>query len=98
MPKILVVEDDSGLNRMIRDWLVFERNTVETAHDGAEGLEKMQASDFDVIILDWEMPEMSGIEVIQAYRSTGGSAPILMLTGKGTIVDKEQGFNAGADD
>lgn len=98
MPKILVIEDDHGLNRMIKDWLVFERNTVETALDGEEGLTMMQASDFDVIILDWELPSMTGIEILQAYRAGGGSSPVLMLTGKGTIVDKEQGFNAGADD
>lgn len=99
MPKVLVIEDDAGLNRMIREWLVFsERHTVEYAENGADGLDKLLCSDFDVIVLDWEMPGKSGIEVLKEYRNSGGRAPVLMLTGKGSIVDKEQGFDAGADD
>ncbi|MBY0550167.1 MAG: response regulator transcription factor [Candidatus Obscuribacterales bacterium] len=99
MPKVLVIEDDAGLNRMIREWLVFsERHTVEYAENGSDGLDKLLCSDFDVIVLDWEMPGKSGIEVLKEYRSSGGKAPVLMLTGKGGIVDKEAGFDAGADD
>ncbi|MBX9702344.1 MAG: response regulator transcription factor [Acetobacteraceae bacterium] len=99
MPKVLVIEDDAGLNRMIREWLVFsERHTVEYAENGSDGLDKLLCSDFDVIVLDWEMPGKSGIEVLKEYRSSGGKAPVLMLTGKGGIVDKEAGLDAGADD
>lgn len=99
MPKVLVIEDDAGLNRMIREWLVFsERHTVEYAENGSDGLDKLLCSDFDVIVLDWEMPGKSGIDVLKEYRSSGGKAPVLMLTGKGGIVDKEAGFDAGADD
>lgn len=99
MPKVIVIEDDAGLNRMIREWLVFsERHTVEYAENGSDGLDKLLCSDFDAIVLDWEMPGKSGIEVLREYRSSGGKAPVLMLTGKGGIVDKEAGFDAGADD
>lgn len=98
MPKILVIEDDSGLNRMIREWLVFERNDVDYAENGREGLEKLQCFEYDCVILDWELPEMNGIEVLQKFRSQGKPTPVLMLTGKSTIGDKEQGFDSGADD
>ncbi len=98
MPKILVIEDDAGLNRMIREWLVFERNEVDYAENGKDGLEKLQCYEYDCVILDWELPEMSGIEVLQKFRSQGRPTPVLMLTGKGGITDKEQGFDSGADD
>lgn len=99
MPKVIVIEDDSGLNRMIREWLVFsERHTVEYTENGSEGLDKLLSSEFDAVVLDWELPGKSGIEILKEYRASGGRAPILMLTGKGTMVDKEAGFDAGADD
>jgi DNA-binding response OmpR family regulator len=98
MAKILVVEDDLGLSRMVRDWLTFEHHLVETADNGREGLDKLNFYEYDAIILDWELPELSGIELCRQYRSRGGTAPVLMLTGKGTISDKESGFDAGADD
>lgn len=98
MPKILVIEDDIGLNRMIREWLEFERNEVDYAENGRDGLEKLQCYGYDCVILDWELPEMNGIEVLQKYRAQGGATPVLMLTGKSTIGEKEQGFDSGADD
>jgi DNA-binding response OmpR family regulator len=96
--KVLVVEDDLGLCRMVKDWLTFEHHMVETANTGDEGLEKLQFYQYDVVVLDWELPEMTGIDICKQFRSKGGTTPILMLTGKGTIVDKETGFDAGADD
>ena len=98
MAKILVIEDDLGLSRMVKDWLTFEHHMVETADNGKDGLEKLQYYQYDVIVLDWELPEMTGIEICRQFRSAGGKTPVLMLTGKGTIVDKETGFDAGADD
>lgn len=98
MPKILVVEDDAGLNRMIREWLTFQHNDVDYAENGKDGLEKLRCYEYDCIIMDWELPEMSGIEVVQKFRSMGRPTPVLMLTGKTSINDKEQGFDAGADD
>lgn len=83
---------------MVKDWLTFEHHMVETADNGKDGLEKLQYYQYDVIVLDWELPEMTGIEICKQFRSAGGKTPVLMLTGKGTIVDKETGFEAGADD
>lgn len=98
MAKILLVEDDMGLSRMVRDWLTFEHHLVETADNGRDGLDKLQFYQYDLVILDWELPEMTGIEICKEFRSRGGTTPVLMLTGKGTIGDKESGFEAGADD
>jgi DNA-binding response OmpR family regulator len=96
--KILVVEDDLGLARMVSDWLKFEHHLVETANTGRDGLDKLRAYEYDIVVLDWELPEMTGIEILKDYRSHGGQAPILMLTGKNSLGDKESGFDAGADD
>jgi DNA-binding response OmpR family regulator len=98
MPKILVIEDDAGLNRMIREWLTFERHEVDYAENGREGLDKILCYQYDCVILDWELPEVSGLEILQKFRAQGRPTPVLMLTGKSTIGEKEQGFDAGADD
>ncbi len=98
MAKILLVEDDLGLQRMVRDWLTFEHHLVETADNGRDGMDKLQFYEYDLVILDWELPSMTGIEICKAFRTQGGTTPVLLLTGKGTISDKESGFEAGADD
>lgn len=98
MAKILLVEDDVGLQRMVRDWLTFEHHLVETADNGKDGLDKIQCYEYELIILDWQLPGMSGIEICKAFRDQGGVTPVLLLTGKGSISDKESGFEAGVDD
>lgn len=98
MSKILLVEDDQGLCRMIRDWLTMEHYNLEIISEGREALEKMKFYQFDLIILDWELPGMNGPQILKEYREAGKTTPVLMLTGKTTIDDKEEGFGAGADD
>jgi len=98
MAKVLVVEDDVALQRMISDWLALEHYNLELAVDGNEAIEKLKFYQYDVVILDWQLPGMSGIDVIREYRSGGGKTPVLMLTGKSSIPDKEQGFDSGVDD
>lgn len=98
MAKILLVDDDQALCRMIRDWLTTKQYTVEIVSEGREALEKMQFYQYDLIILDWELPGMDGPQILKEYREAGKSTPVLMLTGKVSIVDKEIGFLAGADD
>jgi DNA-binding response OmpR family regulator len=98
MPKVLVVEDDVALQRMISDWLTLEHYNLESALDGKDAIEKLKFYQYDVVILDWQLPEMSGIEVIRQFRSSGGRTPVLMLTGKSAIPDKEEGFDSGVDD
>ena len=98
MAKILIVEDDSHLLSDVVDWLEFEQHTVESVGDGKEADERLKFYKYDLVVLDWELPSMHGIEVCKRYRAGGGLTPILMLTGKGHINEKEQGLDAGADD
>lgn len=98
MPKILIVEDDSDLRERLRRWLEFEKYTVEEAADGEQADCVLSGIDYDLIILDWELPFIAGVDLCARYRKSGGAAKILMLTGKSTLDDKESGLDAGADD
>ncbi len=98
MAKILLIEDDPHLSVNIRDWLAFERHNVDIAENGDIGMEFLKSSTYDLIILDWELPELPGIEVCKRFRYKGGKTPILFLTGRDALIDKETGLDAGADD
>lgn len=98
MSKILLVEDDEEICGWLEDWFKQENFVFESAHNGEDALQLMGQFDFDVVILDWGLPDITGIEVCRRYRSNGGEAPVLFLTGKGDIDDKEQGLDSGADD
>lgn len=98
MPKALVAEDDALLALTIVDVLKVEHYTVEHVPDGEEALFRLKSYNYDLIVLDWEMPKMTGVEVCKAFRQQGGSTPVLILTGKGAEMDKVAGLDAGADD
>lgn len=98
MAKVLLVEDDKNLCRVISDLLGFEQFVIEVVNDGQEGADRLRLYEYDLVILDWELPKMSGVEVCKQYRATGGTTSVLMLTGKSSIPDKESGLDAGADD
>lgn len=98
MAKLLIVEDDVPLGKTIRDWLVFDGHRVETSTDGQDALEMLRSYHYDLVILDWELPRLSGLEVLKEYRMSGGKAPVLMLTGRVKLDHKVEGFDAGADD
>ncbi|MBX3150162.1 response regulator transcription factor [Candidatus Obscuribacterales bacterium] len=98
MAKILVVEDNADLSENIRDLLESHQYNVDCAMDGIEALGYLRAYEYDVIVLDWVLPKMTGIEIVKQFRSQGGVTPVIMLTGRRDIEDKESGFDAGADD
>lgn len=98
MAKVLLVEDDGRLSDLITDWLHGENYVVELASNGIDGLEKLQFYKYDVVILDWNLPGLNGIEVCQKYRESGGSAPVLMLTVRAAVDEKAKGLDTGADD
>ncbi len=98
MAKILIVEDDLELCTRIVEWLTFEQHTVEAVHDGREGSERLKFYTYELVILDWQLPNMTGLEICKKFRAGGGFTPILMLTGKGEVSDKEEGLDSGADD
>jgi DNA-binding response OmpR family regulator len=98
MAKILLVEDDQELARTISKWFTLEHHTVETVHDGLDGLDRIMVGSFDVIVLDWMLPSLDGIELCRRYRAARGVTPIIMLTGKSMVSEKELGLDNGADD
>ncbi len=99
MARILIVEDDEPFGQGLVEWLEFEKNQVSWSKDGAHGLETLLGSEeFDIAILDIEMPKLNGLEVCKRYRESGGTIPIIMLTGKDAVLDKVSGLDCGADD
>jgi two-component system, OmpR family, manganese sensing response regulator len=96
--KILLAEDDPKISQLVADWLQGEDYIVELAVDGADATERLALSEYDLLIIDWNMPHVTGIELCRKFRQSGGKTPIIMLTGKGKLDDKEQGLDSGADD
>jgi DNA-binding response OmpR family regulator len=96
--KILIVEDEDHLRSSVRDVLESQNYLVDEAGDGRTALEMLAVSGYDLIILDWNLPEVSGPEICRKYRASGGKSPVIMLTGNKTVDDKEHGLDAGADD
>ncbi len=95
--KILMIDDDPKLSRLVREYLQPLGFSVELAETGSIGLEKTQNGKFDAIILDVMLPEMNGFEVLKEIRKTS-SVPVLMLTALGDESDRIVGLEIGADD
>jgi DNA-binding response OmpR family regulator len=98
LAKILLVEDDADLAETTQQWLVSEKNVVEVVYTGTDARERLRFYKYELIILDWELPGKSGLELLRDFRESGGKTPILFLTGRADIVDKETGLDSGADD
>jgi DNA-binding response OmpR family regulator len=96
--RILVVEDERKVSSFIRRGLEEERYIVETASDGEEGLVLALENHFDAIVLDVMLPKMDGYSVLRELRAAGKSVPVLMLTARGSMEDRVQGLDLGADD
>lgn len=95
--RILIIEDDLAILKVLQRSLAYEGYTVDIAIDGRTGLNLARDHHPDLVILDWMLPGMDGLEVCRRLRLQGG-LPILMLTAKDTIQDRVQGLDAGADD
>ncbi len=95
--KILIIEDDEAIQKLLKRSLAYEGYQVESALEGQGGLTKTREWHPDLVILDWMLPGMDGLEVCRRLRGNG-PLPILMLTAKDTIQDRVQGLDAGADD
>jgi DNA-binding response OmpR family regulator len=96
--KVLIIEDDIGLAAALSEFLESEGHRAEVFYNGQEGLDTLKFSGFDLALIDWQLPGMCGPDICREYRKYGGKTPILMLTQKSKIDDKEQGLDAGADD
>jgi len=95
--RILIIEDDEAIVRVLRRSLAYEGYTIDAAFDGETGLTLARDAHPDLVILDWMLPGMDGLEVCERLRG-GGNIPILMLTAKDTVQDRVHGLDAGADD
>ncbi len=95
--RILVVDDDSRIRDMLRRQLSYEGYQVELAGDSKEAFSQVSENPPDLVVLDWMLPGMDGLEVCRRLRSID-DIPILMLTAKGTLEDKVDGLDSGADD
>jgi len=95
--RILVIEDDPAILKVLQRGLTYEGYTVDIATDGYSGLTRASDRRPDLVILDWMLPGLDGLEVCRRLRA-GGRLPILMLTAKDAIQDRVQGLDAGADD
>ena len=95
--RILVVEDEKNMNRLISEAMEDEKYSVDSCFDGAEALDYALAADYDVIILDVNLPKMDGFTVVEKLRDRGCSSPVLFLTARDSVMDKVTGLNAGGD-
>lgn len=96
--RILVVEDERDLNRVISKRLESEGYSVDRCFDGEEALDFIDVGEFDAIIMDIMMPRINGIEVLKQMRSRNNTTPVLLLTARDGIGDRVNGLDAGADD
>ena len=97
MPTVLIADDDHKITDMLRRTLIYEGYSVLTAADGKEALAQAQAHHPDLVVLDWMMPGLSGLEVARRLRAAAGMS-ILMLTARDAIDDRVAGLDGGADD
>jgi len=98
METILIVDDDARLLKMLRRTLVYEGYDVITAEDGQKALECIYEQHPDMVVLDWMLPELDGLNVLQALRQDQNEIPVLMLTARDAIEDRVEGLEGGADD
>lgn len=98
MPKILLVEDDLEFAAVLKVLLSRELFTVDHVSTGLEALDLLTNYPYDLAILDWQLPDVSGVEICQIARARGASVPVLMLTAHDSSKDKVQGLDCGADD
>src|SRR5216117_42594 len=96
--RILIIEDEQKMARLLKKGLEEEQHTVMLAHNGPEGFELSRTYPFDVIILDVMLPGMTGFDVARQLRQSSSHVPILMLTARDAVSDIVKGLNVGADD
>lgn len=98
MAKILIVDDEAAIRRTLREILQFEKYDVDEAADGLEGLVKVKQKSYDVILLDIKMPKMDGMEALERIQELSPDAPVIMISGHGTIETAVEAVKKGAFD
>ena len=98
MPRVLIIEDEEKMARMLTRVLREEGYAVETAGDGRTGLGRALDDTFDLLIIDWMLPERSGVQIVRGLRAAEVHTPVQMLTARGQVEDRVEGLDSGADD
>jgi len=98
MARILIIEDEEKMTRALVRVLREEGHVVEAAADGREGFSRASEDTFDLLIVDWMLPERSGVQIVRGLRAADIHTPALMLTARGQIEDRVEGLDSGADD
>src|SRR3978361_189045 len=98
MAKILLVEDDSRVRETVLAWLKAEKHVVEETDSGKDALQLLTNFQYELIILDWNLPDINGPDILKQFRSDGGSTPVIFLTGRDDLESKTSGLDFGADD
>lgn len=96
--RILLVEDDYQLGESLKSALMMENYAVDLEQDGAQVIPMLQAGDYDLMVLDLGLPNVSGDEILKKLRASNDPLPILVLTARDSTEDKVAGFDLGADD
>lgn len=96
--RILIVEDELGISNFVKQGLEEESFVVNTAEDGNQGLIMALSNDYDLLLLDWMLPGLSGIEVCKQFRKENNNTPIIFLTAKDTLQETIFGLQSGAND
>ena len=98
MSRILIVDDDRALLRLVTAFLTGEKNEVTAVASGADASNLLQSQEYDLIVMDWDLPDAKGPDIVNQFRAAGGNTPVIMLTGHSSIDDKAAGLDAGAND
>ena len=98
MKHILIVEDEEGIVQFLKQGLEEESYRISSANNGSDGLELFKKAKFDLVLLDWMLPKMTGIEVCQSIREINSKIPIIFLTARDTVQETVEGLKAGAND
>lgn len=98
MAQIFLAEDDPALAAVVVRWLKKEGHQVVHLSDGNDAIAQLKFADFDLLILDIELPGASGLEILKTFRQKGGKTAAIFLTARSTIENKLEGFESGADD
>src|SRR5947209_4009060 len=93
--RVLVAEDDPGLRSVLERGLREQGYVVDAVSDGESALRHLRSYDYDAAVLDWRMPEKSGLDVVTEARRRGDRTPMLMLTARDTAADRVAGLNEG---
>lgn len=98
MAKLLIIEDDKVIGRELKTRLSHENHIVDVSETGSDGLYRLENYDYELAIVDWNLPDIEGIEICSRIRQIKPELPLLMLTSRGSIDDKIDGLDAGAMD